>query len=123
MRPMVAVAALLAASLAGCGGPSSPAGNESAAAETENVQVRIADLPVGQRNGVFIRAIRDAREDCQHVERSERSGEHQGRPVWTAYCAGGGEYTIVIGDDGMAAVLDAAESRLADGDQTANETQ
>jgi hypothetical protein len=123
MRSTIAGAAILVAALAACGERASPGANEGAAAETENVQVRIAELPEGQRNGVFIRAIRDAREECQHVERSERSGEHQGRPVWTAYCAGGGQYTIVIGDDGMAGVLDAREAQLVDGNQAANEGQ
>jgi hypothetical protein len=123
MRSMIAGAAILVAALAGCGERASPVANLGEAAETGNAQIQIAEMPEGQRNAVFIRAIRDANEECQNVERSERSGEYEGRPVWTAHCLGGGEYTIVIGEDGMAGVLDARESELADGNQAANEGQ
>ena len=46
------------------------------------------------------------------VEASEPAGEHQGFPVWTAHCSDGGNWTIVITNDGTAAVLDADERRL-----------
>ena len=39
-------------------------------------------MPEGQRDAVFIRAIRDARLDCQHVESSAAAPPYQGRPVW-----------------------------------------
>ena len=68
---------------------------------------------VGQGiNGVFIRAIRDAGRECQHVESSERAGEHQGFPVWQARCSDGGTWTIVVMNDGTAAVINADEVQL-----------
>ena len=108
-RTIIGAGAVLAAALAGCDG-----GTEA------NVQVpgpegaenRLEALPEGARNGVFIRAIRDAGRECQHVESSERAGEHQGFPVWQARCSDGGTWTIVVMNDGTAAVINADEVQL-----------
>lgn len=118
MRVLAGAGAMLVLGLAACGDGDERAATETAG--TENVQAQIDQLPEGQRNGVFIRAIRDAGEECQHVERSERSGENRGRPVWTAHCEGGGEYAIVIDEGGMAAVVNASEATIVDGDQATN---
>lgn len=112
-------AAALALGLSGCGDPPAPANNQSAAASTENIQSRLEQMPEGQRNGVFIRAIRDAGEECQHVESSARAGEHEGYPVWSAACAGGGNFTIVITRGGVAQVLNDAERRLVGANEVA----
>ena len=87
----------------------------------ESVQNRLESMPEAQRNAVFIRAIRDADQQCQHVESSQRAGEHQGFPVWNATCAGGGTWTIVVMNDGTAAVLNDAEARLAGGNEAATQ--
>ena len=87
----------------------------------ESVQNRLETMPEAQRNAVFIRAIRDADQQCQHVESSQRAGEHQGFPVWNATCAGGGTWTIVVMNDGTAAVLNDAEARLAGGNGAATQ--
>lgn len=90
--------------LAACGGgqnaaaPAAGPGNESAGN-------RVASLSEGQRNAVFIRAIRDAGLDCQHVERSVPAGSYREMPVWMATCQGGHEWTIVISPDGGAQIL------------------
>jgi hypothetical protein len=76
-----------------------------AANAPEPVGNQIAGLSEGQRNAVFIRALRDAGQDCQHVDRSVPAGSYQGQPVWRATCQGGGEWTILIGADGTAQVL------------------
>lgn len=101
--------------LAGCG----PAAEREATVETgaqgnqaTNYQAELAALPEGQRNAVFIRAIRDARLDCQHVESSQPAGDHQGNPVWDVRCAGGGNWTLVVTPDGTAQILNADEARL-----------
>ncbi len=121
MNSMLRVTAVaLTVLLAGCDeAPPLPApSNEASSAE--DIQKQIQALPEGQRNGVFIRAIRDAGQECQHVESSEPAGTHRGFPVWNATCAGGGTWTIVIADNGNAQVLNAAEVRLADdGNQVA----
>jgi hypothetical protein len=72
----------------------------------------VAALSDGQRKAVFIRAIRDAGLPCQHVDSSAPGGAYRGMPVWTAVCQGGGRWTIVIGSDGGAQILNAEEARI-----------
>lgn len=111
MRMTLALAALL---LAGCGDatPSAPANQAEAAAGGEAMGNRLAAMPEGQRNGVFIRAIRDAGQDCQFVESSTPAGGYQGFPLWSARCEGGRTYTIAIGNAGEAQVIDDAVARV-----------
>ena len=108
MRQWIAAAAL-ALPLAACeqGAPE---------AEVTNIEVpdggyaeRIRTMPEGQRNGVFIRAIRDGGQDCQGVESSAFAGEINGAPAWTAVCQGGTTWTIAIGKDGIAQVMNTQE--------------
>lgn len=100
----VSLIALLALATASCGGSgqnqATPAANAAAPAGAQ-----VAALSEGQRNAVFIRAIRDAGLDCQHVERSVALGNVQNMPAWRASCQGGGDYVIVIGADGSAQVM------------------
>jgi hypothetical protein len=70
------------------------------------MQARLEALPEAQRNGVFIRAIRDADGRCQHVERSEPAGEQEGLPVWRAYCEDGASFSILIARGGSAQVIE-----------------
>jgi hypothetical protein len=118
MRRMtiMAVAALL---LAGCGGGAPEPANQVERVSPEEAGNQIAALSEGQRNAVFIRALQDAGEDCQHVESSAPAGEHQGFPVWSARCSDGGNWTIVITTDGTAVVLDADERRLVGDNEAA----
>jgi hypothetical protein len=102
------------AALAACSANSEPAGkvdvadNSSAAA----MQSRLESLSESERDAVFLRAIRDAHRECQHVDRSERAGEHQGRPIWRAWCEGETSYTVVMTQSGTVQVLADAEVRL-----------
>jgi hypothetical protein len=105
--------------VAGCGDPATNTANKVEVPGPEAIQNQLEAMPEGQRNAVFIRAIQDARQECQHVERSEPAGEHQGFPVWNATCAGGGTWTIVIMNDGTATVLNAEEVRLVGDNQAA----
>jgi hypothetical protein len=86
-------------------------GQEPAREDVRSIEVaeggyagRIAAMPAGERNAVFIRAIRDARFDCQGVTDSSQLPEIDGRPAWQARCGDGGEWVIVIGRDGIAQV-------------------
>lgn len=108
---LIGSTALMAAvALAGCDG----GGERNVAAQGPgNVQNALEAMPEGQRNAVFVRAIQDAGEQCQHVESSEPAGQHQGFPVWNATCQGGGTWTIVIMNNGVAQVLNDAEAALA----------
>ena len=97
---------LLALATAACGsGGQNGATTANAANAAEPAGNRVASLPEGQRNAVFIRAIRDAGLDCQHVERAVPAGIIQTMPAWRATCRGGGEWTIVIAPDGTAQIL------------------
>jgi hypothetical protein len=92
-------------------------GQEESTEDSNRMSVRpagfaVASMPEGQRNAVFIRAIRDAGQDCQQVESSKPGGAYQGMPVWQATCRGGRHWTIVIADDGTAQLLDADQARL-----------
>ena len=100
VAPLIALAAALAA----CGSNRQD-DNASAARAPEPVGTRVAALSEGQRNGVFIRAIRDAGLDCQHVQRSAPAGSAGEVPLWRATCQGGLDYMIAIGADGTAQIL------------------
>ncbi len=105
----------MAAATAACGRGDSPAGERADVnvAETANAyQARILALPEPQRLAVFLNAIRDAGLDCQQVNSAEGAGTYQGRPVWRATCRGGGRWTIVITDGGIAQVINANEAQL-----------
>ena len=120
MRAMMmgaGIATVLA--LAACGERRAEEANRAETAGPEATENQLAAMPEGQRNAVFIRAIRDAGQECQHVESSVRAGEHQGLPVWSAQCDDGSSWTIVITSDGTAAVLNEAEARLVDSNQAA----
>jgi hypothetical protein len=119
MDRTVTAAAAAALALAACGEAGTEGANAVAVPGPDSIQNRLAAMPEGQRNAVFIRAIQDARQECQHVESSEPAGEHQGFPVWNATCLGGGTWTIVVMNDGRAAVLNAEEARLAGGNESA----
>ena len=109
------------------------AGCERGAPEADDATINVADAATyqdrllamadGERNAVFIRAIQDAGQECQHVESSARGGDHEGLPVWTARCQGGVEWTIVIGDDGTASVLNPAEAALLGNQAAAQNAQ
>jgi len=112
IRTVLVAAFIPAAALAACNSsppPAAPVNQADSAAASGN---QIAALPEGSRNGVFIRAIRDANQDCQHVDSSEPAGVQQGYPVWTAHCDNGNAYTIVLTGNGGAQVIDAGEARL-----------
>jgi hypothetical protein len=88
-------------------------------ATAQDAQQRILALPEPQRLAVFANAIRDAGQDCQQVNSAAGAGTYRGNPVWHASCRGGGQWTVVIGDNGIASVLNEAEARLIT-DQDAN---
>ena len=102
--------AILALATAACSG-GSQAPNAATANAAEPVGNQVAALSQGQRDAVFIRAIRDARLECQHVQSSVRAGDYRGMPVWRARCRGGGEWIIVVANDGTAQILNPAEAQ------------
>ena len=65
---------------------------------------RIAALPPAQQQMVLFRAIRDAHQDCQDIDRTERLPDQDGRALWRVTCRGGGQLAVSIGADGIANV-------------------
>jgi hypothetical protein len=99
--------------LSACGSESAAGNGQSLAKDNPSaMQNQLEALTEPQRNGVFLRAIRDSGADCQHVERSERAGEHRGFPVWRAWCERETSYTIVITPSGSAQVIADSQARL-----------
>ena len=109
MKPICIAAAVTMLSACGPGGGAAPAGNETTSGDYRQ---RLEAMPEGQRNAVFIRAIRDAQLECQHVEASTPSSDYRGMPVWDVRCSGGGNWTLVVTADGIAQILNANEARL-----------
>ena len=104
---------LAAVPLCGCEGGAPENAVRDIEVPEGDYQARLLAMPEGQRNAVFIRAIRDAGRDCQNVERSAFQGEQMGQPVWAARCGDGGNWVIVIGRAGIAQVASYDELRAA----------
>ena len=65
---------------------------------------RIDALPPGQRDALFLRAIRDAGQECQQVLGSAYNGVHFGMPSWAARCSNGADWLVMLGKGGNAHV-------------------
>lgn len=70
----------------------------------EAYQERLLELNDMARNAVFFRAITDADGDCQEVAQSAFLGRYKNAPAWSATCRNGGEWLVLIGNDGVAQV-------------------
>ncbi len=112
MRPLLVAAALFA--LGGCGNkvdnaaePQQAATNvaQNATNSADDVAAKVAALNDDQRNGVFLRAIRDAEIPCRDVIKSERLEDSAGTPTWRAQCELGDAHLILIKPDGSAQVM------------------
>jgi hypothetical protein len=117
MHRPISIAILLGV-LASCG--SSTKNGDGQASAAASFGQRLQTLPDGQRDAVFIRAIRDAGLDCQHVAGSAPDADYRGMPVWNVRCDGGGNWTVVIGNDGIAQILNANQARLAHESESGN---
>ena len=114
MRPVfAALACLVIFSTASCDDGAPPPANSAEGTEASAMEGRLESLSEGQRDAVFMRALRDSGSDGQHVESSERAGDSDGLPVWRARCEQGKSYTIVITAGGTAQVLDDRQVRLS----------
>jgi hypothetical protein len=110
---LVATAAVLL--LAGCdqGGSQAQQPKQPAADARSDAQTRLAGMPEAERNAVFIRAIRDASFDCQHVASSSYQGVSAGSPTWVATCDDASNWVILIGSNGSAQVIKGSEIEAA----------
>lgn len=115
MKPMTALAGGFAvlSFLAGCDSGAPVPETTNITVPQGDYQARLAQMPEGQRNAVFLRAIRDAGRDCQHVQTSAAASDLDGTPAWTATCDNGVRWLILIGADGIAQVTNAVELQAA----------
>lgn len=103
MRILMVLAATLA--LISCSGDEEKtATTNNQAAPVTNAIAQVADLSDLQRNGVFLRAIRDSGIACQEVSGSERIELANGVMGWRAKCENGNAHLIEILNDGTAKV-------------------
>jgi len=119
-RSALAASSLLALSLAACGGSNQPPAKSNPTEPAAAFQQRLQAMPEGARNGVFIRAIRDSHQECQHVEQSARVTSNDGAPVWFARCTGDGTFVIAIRDGGIAQVIPESQIVGANATPTGN---
>lgn len=96
---------LTALALTAC--PAAPEQNAAQAPDqgngATNSAAEVAALPVGQRNAVLLRAIRDAGLPCQGVSRSAVAGTAS-KPTWRAECNDGTAHLVEVRPDGVAVV-------------------
>lgn len=110
----VAIAAALL--LSACGGDEKAA-NETEAntavanvVDTTNYQAEVLALPPTARDGVFLRAVRDAGMNCQEVTQTERRDPIEGNPTWRIYC-GKTPHLITLTRDGTAKITSRTDAK------------
>lgn len=74
------------------------------AADATNYQAEVIALAPAARDGVFMRAVRDAGFNCQDVTQTERIDPVNGNPAWRIYC-GKTPHIISITRDGTAKIV------------------
>jgi len=96
--------------LAACGDPA-PA-PRATPAETGYI-AKVQALSPREREGVLFRAIQSGGGDngrCHEVTRVESMPPAKtGQPTWRVTCTGGGQWLVVLGDNGIAQVTGAAD--------------
>src|SRR3546814_17101331 len=107
------LALMLALASCGEGAPETDRAETAAPESATNYQQEILSLDEGQRNAVFIRAIRhaDIEGTCQVVESSAYVGELQTPPMWPARCSDGPHWAIVFCPTGTPPVMPSAPAR------------
>jgi hypothetical protein len=88
----------------GCDEGRELSGTAAPPAIQNDYKARIDALTPGQRDALFLRAIRDAKQDCQGVVGSAYNGEHFGMPAWVARCSDGRDWMVMVGANGQAHV-------------------
>jgi hypothetical protein len=117
MKRETSVVIVLAAMLGACGGQPQPTANavDNAAvaneADSTNYQAEVIALPLPARQGVFLRAVRDAGLTCQQVTESEKLADVEGNPTWRAICDKDSPHIISITRDGTAKIVSRSDAR------------
>ena len=96
--------AVLLLAVSACGGPQEPAETNKVEKADVDYKARIDGLDDRQRDAVMLRAVRDARQDCQGVVGSAYSGMQFGMPSWVARCSDGRDWLVMLDKGGRAHV-------------------
>jgi len=96
---------LLSLLLGACDRPAPQNDTAPAPVAEGNYLDRIAALPNGQRDMVFMRAIQDSNIPCQHVTGSAGHAKVRGRPAWVAHCVEGLDWILILEPGGMIHVV------------------
>jgi hypothetical protein len=108
MRMILAIGVLLA--LAACGSGDDPLPTrETGPAPLSDFALKVSKLTEVQRNGVFLRAIRDSGIACQEVLASESIEIRSGVMGWRAQCQNGSPHLVEILADGTAKITSRAD--------------
>lgn len=110
MRIRGALPALLFPLLLACEGEKAAG---PAPASISEYKQRIDALTEQQRNGVFLRAVRDAGAGCQDVIGSAYQGIEFSMPSWVARCENGTDWMIMLDKGGKAHVARREEKPAA----------
>ena len=105
-RVLIGVALFVGAA---CGQDAEPRKVKAITVPEGGYKQRIDALPAGQRDALFLRAIRDAGQECQQVVGSAYNGVHFGMPSWAARCSNGADWLIMLGKGGNAHVAQREE--------------
>ncbi|WP_156460784.1 hypothetical protein [Sphingomonas sp. Leaf339] len=82
--------------------------NTATAAPDGGYAARIKTLSPRLRSGVFLRAIRDAGEECQEVTREFAIAPIENRPAWGVVCDKTNPWVVSIDPNGTAMVTKAS---------------
>jgi len=98
------------AMLSACGGTATTTADNAATANAAQAApdggyaARVTALTPRLRQGVFLRAIRDAGEQCQEVTDESAIAPIDGKPAWAATCDKSTQWVISIDRTGTALV-------------------
>lgn len=67
----------------------------------------VRSLPQGQRDAVFLRAVRDAGQNCQEVTQATEVPATGAAPTWAVTCDRATRWVVAIGEGGIATVTPA----------------
>ncbi len=85
----------------------------NAATPEEGFVQRVRALPAGQRDGVFLRAVRDGKGQCQEVTEEYEVANIPADNAWAVTCDRTNHWLVTIDENGVATVTAvSAASRL-----------
>lgn len=114
LRLTIVVSAL---ALAGCGRPDAneAAANNASVAHAAGPKVdyvaELRSMAPALRRGAFLRAIRDAGQDCQEVVKEYETEPVNGQASWSAECGNGAQWIVIVERNGDAKVTNAVNPK------------